>query len=61
MVGSNDGLGDMIIRAEEAMRYDWMYAAILTIGLLGFLSDRVLLVIRRKLLANKYPGEAARS
>lgn len=48
----------MIIRAEEAMRYDWMYAAIFTIGLLGFLSDRVLLVLRRKLLANKYPGEA---
>lgn len=58
MVGSRNGLGDMIIRAEEAMRYDWMYAAIFTIGLLGFLSDRVLLVLRRKLLANKYPGEA---
>ncbi len=58
MVGSHNGLGDMIIRAEEAMRYDWMYASILTIGLLGFLSDRALLVIRRKLLANKYPGEA---
>jgi len=61
MVGSHNGLGDMIIRAEEAMRYDWMYAAILTIGLLGFLSDRALLVIRRKLLANKYPGEARRT
>jgi len=58
MVGSHNGLGDMIIRAEEAMRYDWMYASILTIGLLGFLSDRALLAIRRKLLANKYPGEA---
>lgn len=57
MVGSHNGLGDMIIRAEEAMRYDWMYASILTIGLLGFLSDRALLIIRRKLLANKYPGE----
>lgn len=61
MVGSHNGLGDMIMRAEDAMRYDWMYAAILAIGLLGFLSDRALLVLRRKLLANKYPGEAGRS
>jgi len=61
MVGSHNGLGDMIIRAEEAMRYDWMYAAILTIAFLGFLSDRALLVIRRKLLADKYPGEASQS
>lgn len=61
MVGSHNGLGDLIIRAEEAMRYDWMYAAIITIGLMGFISDRVLLALRRKLLANKYPGEAGRS
>ena len=57
MVGSHNGLGDMITRAEEAMRYDSMYAAILTIGLLGFISDRILQMIRGKLLANKYPGE----
>ncbi|MBN9478433.1 MAG: hypothetical protein ABS43_13690 [Bordetella sp. SCN 67-23] len=58
MVGSHDGLGDMVVRAEEAMRYDWMYTAILAIGLMGFVSDRVLLAIRRRLLADKYPGEA---
>ena len=58
MVGSHNGLGDMITRAEEAMRYDTMYAAIFTIGVLGFISDRILQVIRRKMLANKYPGEA---
>src|SRR5690606_7103225 len=33
MVGSHDGLGDLIMRSEEAMRYDWMYASIFVIGL----------------------------
>jgi ABC-type nitrate/sulfonate/bicarbonate transport system permease component len=58
MVGSRLGLGDLIIRAQDAMRYDWMYTAILVIGLLGFVSDRALQAIRRKLLAGKFPGEA---
>ncbi|HWK62343.1 MAG TPA: ABC transporter permease [Eoetvoesiella sp.] len=60
MVGSHNGLGDLIMRSQDAMRYDWMYAAILAIGLLGFISDRILLAVRRKLLANKYSGEANR-
>ncbi len=59
MVGARAGLGHLIMRAEEGMRFDWMYAAIFSIGLIGFASDRVLLLLRRWLLARKFPGESA--
>lgn len=58
MVGAQNGLGNLIIKAEESMRFDLMYAAILTIGVIGFGSDRALLALRRNLLAGKFPGEA---
>ena len=57
MVGAKNGLGNLIMKAEESMRFDLMYAAILTIGLIGFASDRTLLALRRRLLAGKFPGE----
>jgi len=60
MVGARSGLGQLVMRAEEGMRYDWMYAAIFSIGLIGFASDRLLLVLRRRLLARKFPGEERR-
>lgn len=58
MVGAKNGLGNLIMRAEEGLRFDWMYAAILSIGIVGFASDRVLQYLRRRLLAGKFPGEA---
>lgn len=58
MIGAQNGLGDLIMRAGDSMRYDWMYVAILVIGLMGFISDRLLLSLRRRLLAGKHPGEA---
>ena len=57
MVGAKNGLGNLIMKAEENMRFDLMYAAILTIGLIGFASDRALLALRRHVLAGKFPGE----
>ena len=57
MVGAKNGLGNLIIKAEESMRFDLMYAAIFTIGLIGFASDRALLTLRRRLLAGKFTGE----
>lgn len=60
MVGARSGLGHLIMRAEEGMRFDWMYAAIFSIGLIGFASDRLLLALRRRLLAGKFPGEGGR-
>lgn len=57
MVGAKNGLGNLIIKAEESMRFDLMYAAIFTIGLIGFASDRALLALRQRLLAGKFTGE----
>lgn len=58
MVGSKNGLGNLVMKAEESMRFDLMYAAILSIGLIGFACDRALLVLRRRLLGRRFPGEA---
>ena len=58
MVGARDGLGNLVIKAEEGMRFDLMYAAVFSIGLIGFVSDRLLLRIRAKLLGGRYAGEA---
>lgn len=58
MVGAKNGLGNLIIQAEESMRFDMMYGAIFTIGIIGFVSDRALLAVRRHLLTGKFPGEA---
>jgi len=57
MVGAHDGLGNLILKAEEGLRFDLMYAAIFSIGVIGFASDRLLQAIRRKLLGGKFPGE----
>ena len=57
LVTSTDGLGFLIARAEDNGKYDTMYAAILTIGLLGFGADRVLLFLRRHLLVGETLGK----
>ena len=56
MVGSKTGLGNLVIRAEDSLRFDLMYASILAIGVLGFASDRVLMLIRQKLMAGRSSG-----
>ncbi len=56
MVSARTGLGYLVMRAEDSLRFDLMYAAILAIGVLGFASDRILLVLRRRLLAGRSAG-----
>lgn len=60
MVGSKNGLGNLVMKAEESMRFDLMYAAVLSIGLIGFVFDRALLMLRSRLLGRRFPGEASR-
>jgi ABC-type nitrate/sulfonate/bicarbonate transport system permease component len=48
LVVSSAGLGYMIARAEENLRFDRMYVAIVTIGVIGFCADRALLWIRHR-------------
>jgi ABC-type nitrate/sulfonate/bicarbonate transport system permease component len=50
LVASQRGLGYLIAFAEEQTRFDIMYVAIATIGIIGFGADRVLLAVRRRAL-----------
>jgi ABC-type nitrate/sulfonate/bicarbonate transport system permease component len=53
LVASQKGLGYLIGVAEDAQRFDIMYVAIIVIGTVGFLGDRLLLALRRRLVAGE--------
>jgi ABC-type nitrate/sulfonate/bicarbonate transport system permease component len=57
LVVSSSGLGYMIGRAEESLRFDRMYVAIITIGVIGFCADRLLLEVRRRVLVGQLLGK----
>lgn len=59
LVVSSAGLGYMIARAEETLRFDRMYVAIVTIGVIGFCADRVLLYVRNRALVGQVLGKDA--
>ena len=50
LIGSKSGLGVVISYGEEWARYDLMFAGIVCFAVLGFLSDRILIAIRRSAL-----------
>jgi ABC-type nitrate/sulfonate/bicarbonate transport system permease component len=50
LFGARSGLGFLIGLAESGRRFDTMYVAIVCIGLAGFLSDRLLIWLRARLL-----------
>jgi ABC-type nitrate/sulfonate/bicarbonate transport system permease component len=50
LFGARSGLGFLIGLAETGRRFDTMYVAIICIGLAGFLSDRLLIWLRARLL-----------
>jgi ABC-type nitrate/sulfonate/bicarbonate transport system permease component len=53
LVVSRDGLGYLIGFAGDSLRFDIMFASIVAIGVLGFGADRLLLIIRRRLLVGQ--------
>lgn len=55
--GARSGLGYLIGVAEDSRRYDLMYVAIISIGLLGFICDRILVVARRRVLVGQLIGK----
>jgi ABC-type nitrate/sulfonate/bicarbonate transport system permease component len=57
MQNSRSGLGHLIITAEDSLRFDLMYAAIVVIAIIGFAGDRLLLVLRRRALAGQTIGK----
>ena len=50
MAGINSGLGSLVILGQQEFQMKLVMAGLVTIGLLGFLFDRSLLVIRRRVL-----------
>lgn len=56
LIGSKVGLGNLITHAEEWVRFDMMFAGILCFAVLGFLSDRILLAIRARVLKGQTIG-----
>lgn len=62
LIGSSNrlGLGFLILSADAGGRFDLMFAAILAIAVLGFAADRLLLTVRRRLLAGSVLLEEAR-
>ena len=51
-----DGLGYLIASSEDGMRFDMMWAALVAIGILGFCADRLLLLVRRRVLVGQLLG-----
>ncbi len=53
MVSSNKGLGYLIVHASDNHRFDLMFVSIVTIGMIGFAADRLLLAVRRRALVGQ--------
>ena len=49
-IGSDSGLGNRIINAQQVMNVRDMYASILSAGILGYVLNSVFLVIERRIV-----------
>jgi ABC-type nitrate/sulfonate/bicarbonate transport system permease component len=56
LIGSKAGLGTIITSGEEWVRFDLMFAGITCFAVLGFLSDRILLAVRARVLKGQMIG-----
>jgi ABC-type nitrate/sulfonate/bicarbonate transport system permease component len=56
LIGSRAGLGTIISYGEEWVRFDLMFAGIACFAVLGFASDRLLMVIRKRVLRGHLIG-----
>ncbi len=56
LIGASDGLGHLVTEGEEAVRFDMMMAAILGFAAAGYISDLVLMRLRRWLLKGQIMG-----
>jgi NitT/TauT family transport system permease protein len=50
IVAAQEGLGALIWNARNYSRTEWVFVGIITLGLLGFLFDRILRIAARTLL-----------
>ena len=51
MINARSGLGFLIRQAESGLRFDLMYVSIVAVAALGYASDRVLQLVRHRVLA----------
>ena len=51
MINARSGLGFLIRQSESSLRLDLMYVAIVAVAALGYASDQMLLLVRRRVLA----------
>ena len=56
LIGAKVGLGTIITSGEEWVRFDVMFAGIVCFAVLGFLSDRILLAVRARVLKGQMIG-----
>jgi NitT/TauT family transport system permease protein/sulfonate transport system permease protein len=56
VIGSQTGLGTLIANGEQWVRFDLMLAGIVCFAVLGFLADRSLMAIRRRVLKGQLIG-----
>jgi ABC-type nitrate/sulfonate/bicarbonate transport system permease component len=56
LIGSKNGLGDLVHQGEEALRFDLMLAAIASFAALGFVSDLALMALRKRMLRGQMIG-----
>ena len=56
LIGSKAGLANLISYGEEWVRFDLMFAGIVCFAVLGFLSDRILMAIRGRVLKGHLIG-----
>jgi ABC-type nitrate/sulfonate/bicarbonate transport system permease component len=56
MINARSGLGFLIRQSESSLRFDLMYVAITTVAVLGYASDQLLLLVRRRALAWQEAG-----
>jgi len=60
LIGSKAGLGSIISYGEEWVRFDLMFAGIVCFAVLGFVSDRILLAVRARVLKGQMLGTEER-
>ncbi len=56
LIGSKAGLANLITYGEDWVRFDLMLAGIVCFAVLGFLADRILLAVRKRVLKGQLIG-----
>jgi ABC-type nitrate/sulfonate/bicarbonate transport system permease component len=58
IIAANSGLGYLVWTSRLYFRIDWIFGGVITIGLLGFITDRAFMLIGRRFLG-RYLGRVA--